>query len=347
MLKIVFCLLGALALVVAVLGACTSQMAGIGLSAHSQTADDSARCVQAAAPQQPWNRWSAQQMTHAATIASVARARLPDDVWNTGAMIGVAAAVHESGLQNQAAGDAGALGLFQQRPSPGQSTPEQIMDPVAAATAFFDRLTRIDGWTALPLAQISQQLRGDAAYATHEQAARQIVDKVADAAQAATTQACPSSTPGVLPTGALEKVFAYAQRFVGTPYRYGGSCTRPEPDSAATTNCDCSSLTQQAFAAAGIALPRTAHAQWRHGKNGHAITVPEAEARVGDLVFYDSYLGPYTIGHVGIIVDPARQQMLNAPHTGAKVRVESYARHVNRRMFTIQRFFQPAGNDQR
>ena len=60
--------------------------------------------------------------------------------------IGIAAALQESRLHNLAYGDRDSLGLFQQRPSQGWGSPAQILDPRFAATAFFRRLAKIEGW---------------------------------------------------------------------------------------------------------------------------------------------------------------------------------------------------------
>ena len=43
---------------------------------------------------------------------------------------------------------------------------------------------------------------------------------------------------------------------MGTPYSFGGDCTNPHGGDPAH-QCDCSSLIQQAYKAAGISLPRT------------------------------------------------------------------------------------------
>ncbi len=54
--------------------------------------------------------------------------------------------------------------------------------------------------------------------------------------------------------------FACGQR--GLPYVWGGN----GPDQS-DAGFDCSGLTQAAFAAAGVHLPRTAHAQFHAGPN--------------------------------------------------------------------------------
>jgi cell wall-associated NlpC family hydrolase len=96
---------------------------------------------------------------------------------------------------------------------------------------------------------------------------------------------------------------------LGTPYRWGGQT----PDSG----FDCSGLVQFAYAHAGLALPRTAQTQYDTGPRLAAGTALQP----GDLVFFGA--GPSQISHVGIALGDGR--MVDAPHTGAVVRVEPVA----------------------
>ncbi|WP_308344417.1 hypothetical protein [Streptomyces sp. ISL-94] len=111
---------------------------------------------------------SPEQAANAATIAAVGIAKgLPDRA----VTIALATAMQESALRNLDHGDRDSLGLFQQRPSQGWGTPEQIMDPVYSAGIFYDRLAEIKGYTRLPLTVAAQkvQLSGfPQAYAKHE-----------------------------------------------------------------------------------------------------------------------------------------------------------------------------------
>ena len=61
------------------------------------------------------------------------------------ASIALATAYQESDLTNLESGDRDSLGLFQQRPSQGWGTPEEILDPVHATNAFYDALAEVDG----------------------------------------------------------------------------------------------------------------------------------------------------------------------------------------------------------
>ncbi|MFD0358955.1 hypothetical protein ACFVHW_35275 [Streptomyces sp. NPDC127110] len=109
-----------------------------------------------------------EQAANAATIAAVGISKgLPDRA----VTIALATAMQESALRNLDHGDRDSLGLFQQRPSQGWGTPDQIMDPVYSAGIFYDRLAEIKGYTRLPLTVAAQkvQLSGyPQAYAKHE-----------------------------------------------------------------------------------------------------------------------------------------------------------------------------------
>ncbi|HET8989259.1 MAG TPA: LysM domain-containing protein [Humibacillus sp.] len=103
-----------------------------------------------------------------------------------GIVTALAAAAQESGLHNLHHGDRDSLGLFQQRPSEGWGTPEEVLDPVRAATAFYGGpsnpnpgrtrgLLDIDGWESMTLTQAAQAVQRSAHpghYAKWEASAR-------------------------------------------------------------------------------------------------------------------------------------------------------------------------------
>lgn len=121
------------------------------------------------------------------------------------------------------------------------------------------------------------------------------------------------STAGGSAAATLAVQTALAQ--VGTPYVWGGQTPG--------LGFDCSGLVQYAYSAAGIALPRTAQTQYDHGPH----LAPTEPVLAGDLVFFGSDSGHVT--HVGIALGQGR--MVDAPHTGALVRVEPIAGFTGRR----------------
>ena len=91
------------------------------------------------------------------------------------ATIALATAYQESKLYNIESGDRDSLGLFQQRPSQGWGSQEQILDPYYATNAFYDALAEVDGYETMPVTEAAQEVQRSAypdAYADHEADAR-------------------------------------------------------------------------------------------------------------------------------------------------------------------------------
>ncbi|HET7414421.1 MAG TPA: hypothetical protein VFI97_01845 [Arthrobacter sp.] len=112
------------------------------------------------------------QASNAALIAGLSVKRgLPARA----ASIALATAIQESKLRNIDYGDRDSVGLFQQRPSQGWGSPEQLMDPVYATNAFYDVLVEIEGYQNLAVTDAAQRVQRSAfpeAYADHEDEAR-------------------------------------------------------------------------------------------------------------------------------------------------------------------------------
>jgi cell wall-associated NlpC family hydrolase len=121
-----------------------------------------------------------------------------------------------------------------------------------------------------------------------------------------TQTATAGAATGAMPAAQAAVAFALAQ--LGTPYVWGGE---------GAGGFDCSGLVQAAYAAAGVSLPRVAQAQYDATA---ANSVPLDQVAPGGLVFFGASSAAIT--HVGIVVSPG--EMVDAPHTGAVVRIESY-----------------------
>ncbi|MGW0709103.1 heavy metal transporter [Streptomyces sp. NPDC002643] len=109
-----------------------------------------------------------EQAANAATISAVGTTR---DLPERAVTIALATALQESGLRNITHGDRDSLGLFQQRPSQGWGTEEQIQDPVYAAGEFYEHLVKVEGYEQLPLTVAAQRVQRSGypeAYAKHE-----------------------------------------------------------------------------------------------------------------------------------------------------------------------------------
>ncbi len=110
--------------------------------------------------------------------------------------------------------------------------------------------------------------------------------------------------------GAVAVEWALTQ--VGTPYVWGGETPG--------VGFDCSGLVQAAYRVAGVTLPRVAQDQF-DATSG----VPAGQPlEPGDLVFFGG--GPTSVDHVGLYVGVSGDQavMVDAPHTGADVRMEPF-----------------------
>jgi hypothetical protein len=125
--------------------------------------------------------YSADQMTNAATIVAAGKQM---HVPERGRVIAIAAAMQESELRNLNHGDRDSLGLFQQRPSQGWGTPDQITNPTYAATAFYRHLVGVPGWQQMSVndaAQAVQKSGTPKAFGRHESAARSVAARVGGA----------------------------------------------------------------------------------------------------------------------------------------------------------------------
>jgi cell wall-associated NlpC family hydrolase len=109
--------------------------------------------------------------------------------------------------------------------------------------------------------------------------------------------------PSFVPTGNSGGVVSIAAQYLGVPYVWAGATPR---------GFDCSGLVQYVFAQVGISLPHNTVAQWH---DPSAVSVPRDALQPGDLVFFDG------LDHVGIYI--GNGYFIDAPHTGAVVRIDS------------------------
>lgn len=117
----------------------------------------------------------------------------------------------------------------------------------------------------------------------------------------------PNLDPQHPAAGSTDAVVKIAQSQIGVPYQWGAE----SPGKA----FDCSALVQWTYKQAGVSLPRVAQAQY----NATAKIAKGAPLQPGDLMFFGS--GPHGIEHVGIYI--GNGQMIDAPHTGADVRIDN------------------------
>ena len=96
------------------------------------------------------------QLQHASTINAVGLSR---GISEQGRIIAVATAYQESSLRNRPDGDRDSVGLFQQRPSQGWGTADQIQDPIYATDKFYDALLEVPDWQDMSLTDAAQAVQ--------------------------------------------------------------------------------------------------------------------------------------------------------------------------------------------
>jgi len=138
------------------------------------------------------------------------------------ATIALATALQESRLVNIDYGDRDSLGLFQQRPSQGWGTPEEIMDPVYSTGAFYDGLVEVRGYEDLEVTVAAQAVQRSAfpeAYAQHEVRARAWASALTGHSPGAITCTLPPTADDGTPTGgdARDVLAERAARDLGLP----------------------------------------------------------------------------------------------------------------------------------
>lgn len=261
-----------------------------------------------------------------------------------GQVVALATAMQESRLRNLDSGDRDSVGLFQQRPSQGWGTAQQLHDPVYAATKFYKALLKVDGWQQLTAAQAAQAVQKSGfpeAYAKWESLAtaldKAITASLPRSAQGKDTKGAAPGAPSVcvpgksgaswgsIPEGTVPKGYKipkevdpkarraieWAMHQLGTLYQWGGTCTAahgPDP----MRRCDCSSLMQQAYAHTGVKLTRTTYTQVHEGK-----AVSPQSLKPGDLIFSRGTASRPE--HVGMALGDGL--VIEAPRTSKAVRI--------------------------
>lgn len=288
----------------------------------------------------------AEQIPNARTIVA---AGISLKVPVRGQVVAIATAMQESRLRNLNSGDRDSLGLFQQRPSQGWGTAQQIRDPIYASQQFYQHLLKVKGWQQLTVTQAAQAVQASGypdAYAQWEPLASALQQAIAKTfpnaskdtdgttpdqgkPPAAGTTACPPAADGSgfgrIPEGSVpqgykipldadpkaRKAIEWAMYQLGTLYQWGGSCTDSHgPDPMG--RCDCSSLMQQAYAHTGIQLPRTTYEQVNEGK-----AVAPNKLKPGDMIFSRGTASRPE--HVGMFLGAGL--VIEAPRTTKPVRI--------------------------
>lgn len=193
-------------------------------------------------------------------VAASYRAGLPEQA----AVIALATAWQESGLRNLDYGDRDSLGLFQQRPSYGWGTPEQIMDPWYSSGRFYEELVKFDNWEDRGITEMAQKVQRSGfpeAYRKHEPNAIALAGALRGSRPATLACVDRTTTPG--------DAAAFAEMVAEVP----GVETAVDGDEVTITAPDETALwaaTQLALAntrAAGVVAAELPGHVWRQGSS--------------------------------------------------------------------------------
>jgi len=174
---------------------------------------------------------TAEQAANAATIAAVG---LRDGLDERAVAVAITTAMQESELVNVDYGHDDSLGLFQQRPSMGWGTEEELLDPVYSSFKFYEKLQRTDGWEDMSLAEAAQAVQVSAypdLYEQWEADAEVIADAFAGGEE--TGLACISGSADEVATDAGSLADAYEYQWGSEGASVEGDTVLIEADGAA------------------------------------------------------------------------------------------------------------------
>jgi hypothetical protein len=115
------------------------------------------------------------------------------------ASIALATAYQETGIRNLDYGDRDSVGLFQQRPSQGWGTRQQLIDAHYATGKFYDALIKIKNWESADINDVAQKVQFSAhpeAYRDHEGDARVLASALTGQSPAGFSCLDRTGTPG-------------------------------------------------------------------------------------------------------------------------------------------------------
>jgi hypothetical protein len=148
--------------------------AGLGVAALLGRLDLSGPAPVRCAAEQDGTRWFLEP-DQAETAALLSATTVHRGMPARAATIALATGLQESKLRNIDYGDRDSVGIFQQRPSQGWGTVEEIMDPVYSTNTFLDALDRVEGYEQLEVTVAAQRVQRSGfpdAYAQHEARSR-------------------------------------------------------------------------------------------------------------------------------------------------------------------------------
>lgn len=224
-------------------------------------------------------------LNNARIIANVGKAMGIDD---NGIKIGIMTALTESGLHNVNYGDRDSLGLFQQRPSQGWGSPQQVSNPQYAARKFFENYQNGSQGNPWQIAQgIQRSAFADGSnYQKQWGLANSVFNSIYSPQQQGVT------TPNFKPNGSLSWINANNNKYHDFDGAYGAQCV------------DLFNFYASGFVGANLMMGQAAGAKdlWNvHDPRAFAQVGSNQQARMGDAAIWGGQMGN-GYGHVAIVV---------------------------------------------
>ncbi len=143
------------------------------------------------------------------------------------------------------------------------------------------------------------------------------------------TTSCASNKNKHVRRDTATSVVEAARKFIGTPYKYGGT-TR--------TGMDCSGLLLNSFRAIDVNLPRSSEDQ---SKTGHEVSIKDLQP--GDLLFFATGKKKKKVTHVGLVTDVLGKENIKFIHASSAlgvVETNLYSEYYQKRFITARRIIE-------
>lgn len=193
------------------------------------------------------------------------------------ATIALVTAYQESDLRNLDYGDRDSIGLFQQRPSQGWGTVEQIMDPWYSAGQFYDHLVLVPGWESGVINDVAQAVQRSGhpdAYAQHEAKGRAWASALTGFSPATVT--CVDRSGTAANAAALTDFMAtvWGPNVVASPVELTLQVTTPDE----TVNWSVAHLSMLRGSIAGVTAVQVAEQSWTNAGEQYTTWQPATPA---------------------------------------------------------------------
>lgn len=140
-----------------------------------------------------------------------------------------------------------------------------------------------------------------------EDAKKKAAEKANEEEKTEKVESTPSSNDNGSISGTRNEIISYAKKFVGFPYKWGGT--------SLTGGADCSGFVWRIYKDFGYTIPRVSRDQ----ANGAGIKVDLSDRRPGDLLFYGTR---GTVNHVAMYI--GNDQVVHASNAREGIKISKY-----------------------